>query len=82
MTGMRQVVLCVSPELYGRMETRAVAERFDLHEWVLRTVIGELLKPEAERATELLARETISAMTFPPAPRPATERNRVHVPHP
>ena len=71
MTGTRQIVLHVSPELYGRTQARADADRFDLHEWVLRTVIGELLRPETELADERRTRAAIAAL--PPGP-PQPER--------
>ncbi len=69
MTNTPQIVLHVSPDLFRRMEARAAADRFNLHDWVLRTVIGELLRPEAELAADRRARTDI-------------ERNIVHVPHP
>lgn len=78
MTGLRQVVLCVSPELYARMESRARADRFDLEEWVLRAVIGELLHPEPDLAARRRIRDVLVSLTA----RPATERNFVHAPHP
>ena len=68
MTGSRRIVLNISPELYGRVETRAAADRFDTEEWVLRTVIGELLRPAAEVAAERRAREALARLA------PATER--------
>ena len=43
----RQIVLNVSPELYGRVKARAAGEKSETCEWVLRTVIGALLKPES-----------------------------------
>jgi len=74
----RQVVLRVSPILYGRMEARAEADRFDLHEWVLHTVIGELLRPEAELVSERQTRAILAAMS--PLRTPAIER-KDHAPH-
>lgn len=68
MTGRRRIVLEISPELYGRVETRAAADRFDTAEWVLRTVIGELLRPASEVAAERRAREALTTLA------PATER--------
>ena len=76
-----QVVLHVSPELFGRMEARAAADRFDLHAWVLRAVIGELLRPENEVVTERRTRAAIAAMSFSPSARPTTER-KSHASHP
>ena len=75
-----QVLLHVSPELYGRMAARAAVERFDLHDWVLHTVIGELLRPESELATNRRARTILAAMPSPTFIRPAIER-KPHVPH-
>ena len=80
MTGTPQVVLQVSPDLYQRMEARAVADRFDLHEWILRTVISELLRPETELAAERHARAAIAALPFPPLRTTPTERE-IHAPH-
>ncbi|MEO5367883.1 MAG: hypothetical protein H7831_16285 [Magnetococcus sp. WYHC-3] len=77
MPGTRQIVLHISPELIGRMEARAAAEQFDMHEWLLRTVIGELLRPESELITERRARTDIAALVFD---RPTTER-KPHAPH-
>jgi len=76
-----QVLLHVSPELYGRMTTRAAADRFDLHAWVLRAVIGELLRPETEVASERRTRAALAAMPFPPSARPTHER-KSHASHP
>jgi len=72
----RQIVLKVSPVLYGRMELRARQQHYDMHEWVLRAVIGELLQlqnEEARRAQEALAAP--SALPFALWPVSATERN-------
>jgi len=80
MTGTPQVVLQVSPDLYQRMEARAVADRFDLHEWLLRAVISELMRPEEEVATERHARAAIAALPFPPLRTTPTERE-IHAPH-
>jgi len=66
MSGTRPVALHVSLELYGRMETCATAARFDLHEWLLRAVVSELLRPEAELVAERRARAAIAAL--PPGP--------------
>ena len=76
----RQVVLCVSPILYGRMEARAAAERFDLHAWVLHAVIGELLRPEAALVSERQARAFLAELPLALWPVSATERNP-HAPH-
>ena len=74
MTNTPQVILHVSSELFGRMEARAVADRFDLHEWVLRAVINELLRSETEITTERRARAAIAVLSFPPSARPTNER--------
>ena len=77
MLGTRQIVLHISPELIGRMEARATADQCDMHEWLLRTVIGELLRPESELAAERRARTDIASLSFD---RPTNERNH-HAPH-
>ena len=80
MTGTRPITLHASPELYGRMEARAAADRFDLNEWLLRAVISELMRPEAELAAERHARAAIAALPFPPLRTTPTERE-IHAPH-
>ena len=48
MNGLRQIVLEVSPELFGRLEAHAMAEkRVSVPEWILRTVIRATLSPSA-----------------------------------
>jgi len=71
--GPCKIVFGVSPELYGRIEARAAADQFDLHEWLLDTVIGELMRPEAElvRKREIRA---IHAAMMAKLRAPATER--------
>jgi len=81
MTGTCPILLHISPELFGRMAARAAADRFDLHEWVLHTVIGELLRPEAELAANRRARAVIAAMPHRSSVRLTTER-KTHAPHP
>ena len=78
-TGNRPIVLHVSPHLFGQIEARAAADRFDLHEWVLRAVISELLRLQAELVSERQTRAVLAAM--PPLRTPATER-KDHAPHP
>ena len=52
----RRIVLEVSPELFGRIEARAMAERrTDVTEWVMWTVIGATLPPPDEESRRLLA---------------------------
>jgi hypothetical protein len=77
MPGTRQIVLHISPELIGRMEALAAAEQLDMHEWLLRTVIVELLRPETELAAERRARADIAALSID---RTSTERN-THASH-
>lgn len=74
----RQVILHVSPVLYGRMELRANQQRHDLHEWLLRAVIGELLRLENEDTCR--THEARAARSSLPMAHPATERNP-HAPH-
>ena len=79
-TGTRPVLLHVSPHLFGQMEARAAADRFNLHEWVLRAVISELLRPEAELAVERRARTAIASMPCSASARPTHER-KSHASH-
>lgn len=74
----RPIVLKVSPILYGRMEVRATQQRQDVPEWVLRAVIGELLRLENEEAR--CAQAVLAARSSPPIVQPATERTP-HAPH-
>jgi len=85
MTGRHRIVLDISPELFGRLQARAVGERRDPDEWVLRTVIVALMKRET--ATERRAREALRAMASArpagspnsqPAVRPKAERGVAH----
>ena len=78
MTGTPQVTLHVSPELFGRMKLRAAEQRHGVDEWVLRTVIGELLRMENEDVRR--AHETLAARSSLPCARPSTERE-IHAPH-
>jgi hypothetical protein len=79
MTGTRRIVLDVSPELFGRMQARAAGERYDTDEWILRTVIGALLKPES--AAERRAREALLALQSPQAGHMPAERSVAHAAH-
>ena len=71
--GPCKIVFEVSPELYGRIEARATADQFTLHEWLLDTVVGELMRPEADliRKREIRA---IHAAMMATLRTPATER--------
>ena len=79
MTGTRQVILHVRPVLYGRMDLRAREKQYDLHEWVLRAVIGELIRLQNE--DDRRAHEALAAQSALPVARPTNERN-THAPHP
>ena len=79
-TGTRPIVLRLSQELYGRVETRAREERFDTHEWVLRTVIEALLRPESEILADRRARAAVRAMLSRSAEWPTNERS-IHAAH-
>ena len=46
MTEIYQIVFEVSPQLYERMQARAIERRHGVDEWVLRAVIRTLLQPE------------------------------------
>jgi len=74
----RQIVLTVSPVLYGRIELRANEQRHDLHEWVLRAVIGELINRQNE--DERCAHEALAAQSISPVARLPNER-KPYVPH-
>lgn len=74
----RQVILHVSPVLYGRMELRANQQRHDLHEWLLRAVIGELLRLENEDTCR--AHEARAARSSLPKAHSTIER-KPHAPH-
>ncbi len=78
MTNTRQVVLRVSPVLYGRMELRAREQRHDMHEWVLRAVIGELLRLENDEPRH--AQEALAALASASISRPTNER-KPHAAH-
>ena len=68
----RQVVLRISPILYGRMEARANQQQYDMHEWVLRAVIGELM--QLQERDDRRAREALAASASQPATESAAER--------
>ena len=46
MTGTHQIIFEVSPQLYDRMQARAIERRHGVDEWALRAVIRTLLQPE------------------------------------
>jgi len=79
-TGMRQVVLDVSIELYARMASRAAERGYSVDDWALRAVIRSLYPPEFTLERLDLEQAWASRPALP-ALRPATERNP-HVPHP
>jgi len=55
MNGTCQIVLRVSPELFGRIEARAAEEKSEnVKAWVVATVIGALLPPRPEAETRIL----------------------------
>ena len=84
MTGNHTIPLEVSPELLERMKARATADKFDLHEWLLRTVIVELLRPEAELVAARRARACMAATMarpFPPPSVQSTTERKPHAPH-
>ena len=58
-----QVVLRISPILYGRMELRAKQQRHKLHEWALRVLLAELVRLENEEAS--LSRENLVERSDP-----------------
>ena len=74
----RQIVLNVSPVLYGRMELRARENQHDMHEWVLRAVIDELIRRQNE--DECRAQETLVAQSSLPVAQLTNERE-THAPH-
>jgi len=72
--GPCKIVFEVSPELFGRMEARATADQFSLHEWLLDTVIGELMRPETELVRKREIRAIHAAMLAKSLRTPAAER--------
>lgn len=80
MSDIPRVILHVSPILYGRMQLRAAEQQHGVDEWVLRTVIGELLRLENEEVQ--CAHEVLAARSLPPVVPPANERNARHAAHP
>ena len=80
-TGNHTIPLEVSPELLERMKARATADKFDLHEWLLRTVIVELLRPEAELVAARRARASVAALQPPPSLHTTTQPGTERTPH-
>ena len=61
MNGTRQIVLSVSPELFGRIEARVAEEKSEnVKAWVVATVIGALLPPQPTAEASL--RDELRAM--------------------
>ena len=81
MTGNSSVVLQVSQDLRERMEARAAADKTDMQEFLLRAVIVELMRPEAELVADRQFRALIATLPFPPSLQPMNER-KPHAPHP
>jgi len=81
-TGNHTIPFEVSPELLGRMKARAVADHYDLHEFLLRTVIKELLRPEGEVLAERSARAVFAALQPHPSLHKPTAERKLHAAHP
>ena len=73
MPATRRIVLNISPEIYGRLESRAAAGRLDAREWALRALLGALFRTESKATRERRSREAGFALLSLLSGRPAEE---------